>query len=164
MRIALPLAVSILLVTGLIQAQTPADSPAAASVRITVTTNPDGSRTTYSWDTANHKAHATTTNPDGKLREKISYELDDAGRFASGQVFGPKKEFHFATRYTYNAAGQLTEESQQTKEGAIRHRIVYSYDATGKQSGYAIYDGNGNLEGQTQPVGPKPPAAGKPRN
>lgn len=157
------LVVAILLVPLFARGQTPADSPAPATVRITVTTNPDGSRTTYSWDTANHNAHATTTESDGRVREQISYKLDDAGRFASGQVSGPKKEFRFATRYKYNAAGQLAEESQQTKEGTIRHRIVYSYDAAGKQSGYAVYDGAGNLEGQTQPLNPKASVPAKPR-
>jgi hypothetical protein len=31
---------------------------------------------------------ATTTGQDGN-REKIRYEMDDAGRFSTGMVFGP---------------------------------------------------------------------------
>jgi hypothetical protein len=48
--------------------------------------HPDGSRTVYKFDNAQHKAVATTTDPDGKLRETIRYELDDAGRFSSGDI------------------------------------------------------------------------------
>jgi len=43
----------------------------------------------YKSDHARHKAVATTTRQDGKVREKIRYELDDAGRFSSGLIFGP---------------------------------------------------------------------------
>lgn len=110
--------------------------------------NADGSRTTYEWDTANHKATATTLNG-GKLREKIQYQLDDAGRFATGQVFGPKDALRFTTKYKYDAAGRLAEEAQLTKEGAVDHRIVYVFDSAGKQIGYAVYDGKGQLLGQT---------------
>ena len=110
--------------------------------------NADGSRTTYEWDTAKHKATATTAS-DGKLREKIRYELDDAGRFATGEVFGPKDAYRFSTRYKYDAAGKMAEEAQLTKDGVVQHRIVYAYDAAGKQIGYAVYDGAGKLISQT---------------
>src|ERR1700704_5115994 len=69
------------------------------SVRVNVTVNADGSRTAYEFDQPNHKATATTTEPDGKLRSKIRYKLDDAGRFASGVVYGPDGKFRFKSRY-----------------------------------------------------------------
>jgi len=56
-------------------------------VRVTLSVNPDGSRTAYEFDPSNHKAIATTTTADGRPQGKIRYELDDAGRFASGEVF-----------------------------------------------------------------------------
>jgi len=43
----------------------------------------------YKFDDARHQAVATTTGPDGKVREKIRYELDDVGRFSSGLIFAP---------------------------------------------------------------------------
>jgi hypothetical protein len=59
------------------------------AVRVTVSMHPDGSRTVYKFDNAQHKAVATTTDQDGKLRETIRYELDEAGRFSSGEISGP---------------------------------------------------------------------------
>jgi hypothetical protein len=48
----------------------------------------------YKFDDARHKPVATTTGPDGKVREKIPipYELDDARRFSSGLIFGPHRK------------------------------------------------------------------------
>src|SRR6266480_1907685 len=59
------------------------------AVRVTVSMHPDGSRTIYNFDNAQHKAVATTTDVDGKVRETIRYELDDGGRFASAEISGP---------------------------------------------------------------------------
>jgi hypothetical protein len=69
------------------------------AVRVTMSMHPDGSRTVYKFDNAQHKAVATTTDPDGKLRETIHYELDDAGRFSSGEISGPDGRLRFKSRY-----------------------------------------------------------------
>jgi hypothetical protein len=55
-------------------------------VRVTVSLNAGGSRTTYRFDRPNKKATALTTGPDGKVREKIPYEFDDSGRFVNGVI------------------------------------------------------------------------------
>ena len=123
-------------------AQTPSPSDL---IRVTVSVNADGSRTTYEWDTANHKATATTT--EGKtVRERIRYVLDDNGRFVTGEVIGPKDTVRFVTRYKYDTAGRVAEESQSTPEGVLQHRIVHSYDSVGKETGYIIYDASGRIE------------------
>ncbi|HEY2124114.1 MAG TPA: hypothetical protein VGG94_01520 [Chthoniobacterales bacterium] len=119
------------------------------SVRVSVTLNEDGSRTTYQYDTARHQATATTTGKDGKVRQKIQYVLDEANRFGSGRVFGPDGQFLFRTVYKYDAAGRLLEESRIGKDDHLILKLVYSYDAVGKQTGYAVYDGAGRLLGQT---------------
>jgi hypothetical protein len=117
------------------------------AVRVTVSMHPDGSRTVYKFDNAEHKAVATTTDPDGKLRETIRYELDDAGRFSSGEISGPDGRLRFKSRYKYNDAGHLLEETQSAGDGALLHKIVYSYDAAGKQTGYSVFDASGKLVG-----------------
>lgn len=117
------------------------------AVRVTMSMHPDGSRTVYKFDNAQHKAVATTTDPDGKVRETIRYELDDAGRFASGEVSGPDGRLRFKSRYKYDDAGRLLEETQSAKDGPLLHRIVYSYDAAGKQIGYSVFDASGKLIG-----------------
>ena len=76
------------------------------AVRVTMSMHPDGSRTVYKFDNAQHKAIATTTDPDGKLRETIRYELDDAGRFSSGEISGPDGRFRLKSRYKYDDAGR----------------------------------------------------------
>ena len=65
------------------------------AVRVTISMHPDGSRTLDKFDNSQHKAVATTTDPDGKLRETIRYELDDAGRFSSGEISGPDGRLRF---------------------------------------------------------------------
>ena len=83
----------LLLVTRIASSQTGPGSN--DSIRVSVTLNEDGSRTSYQFDPANHKATATTTERDGKVRGKIEYVLDDAGRFGSGKVYGADGKFLF---------------------------------------------------------------------
>ena len=116
-------------------------------MRVTVSMHPDGSRTVYKFDNAQHKAVATTTDPDGKLRETIRYELDEAGRFSSGEISGPDGRVRFKSRYKYDDAGRLLEETQSAEDGTLLHKIVYSYDTSGKQTGYSVFDASGKLVG-----------------
>jgi hypothetical protein len=117
------------------------------AVQVTVSMHPDGSRTVYKFDNMQHKAVATTTDPDGKLRETIRYELDDVGRFSSGEISGPDGRVRFKSRYKYDDAGRLLEETQSAEDGTLLHKIVYSYDASGKQTGYSVFDASGKLVG-----------------
>ncbi|HMJ65245.1 MAG TPA: hypothetical protein VK615_07825, partial [Candidatus Binatia bacterium] len=39
------------------------------AVRVTMSMHPDGSRTVYNFDNAQHTAVSTTTDPDGKVRQ-----------------------------------------------------------------------------------------------
>src|SRR5437870_9568857 len=133
------------------------------AVRVTVSMHPDGSRTVYKFDNAQHKAVATTTDPDGKLRETIRYELDDVGRFSSGEISGPDGRLRFKSRYKYDEAGHLLEETQSAADGTLLHKIVYSYDAAGKQTGYAVFDASGKLVGGNSPAKVRPSSSPKAR-
>jgi hypothetical protein len=133
------------------------------AVRVTVSMHPDGSRTVYKFDNAEHKAVATTTDPDGKLRETIRYELDEAGRFSSGEISGPDGRLRFKSRYKYDDAGRLLEETQSTADGALLHKIIYSYDASGKQTGYSVLDASGKLVSGKSAAKVRPSATPKPR-
>ncbi|MEO7723931.1 MAG: hypothetical protein ABIU29_04470 [Chthoniobacterales bacterium] len=133
---------------------------AAEAVRVTVTMNPDGSKTVYQTDGANHRSTATTTGANGKAQGKIVYRLDGSGRYESGEVFAANGTLRFKTRYCYDAAGHLLEETQLAKDDLVQNRIVYSYDASGHSSGYAVYDGDGRLLGRT--TSKKPATRAKP--
>src|SRR5881397_2825750 len=115
------------------------------AVRVTVSMHPDGSRTVYNFDNAQHKAVATTTDPDGKLRETIRYELDDAGRFSSAEISGPDGRLRLKSRYKYDDTGRILEETQSAADGTLQHKIVYNYDSSGKQTGYSVFDASGKL-------------------
>jgi YD repeat-containing protein len=119
------------------------------AARVTVSMNADGSRTVYQFDDAQHKAIATTTGQDGKLRQTIRYELDDVGRFSGGRIFGADGRLRFKSRYTYDSEGRLQEEIQSAEDDTVLHKIVYSYDQNGKQTGYSIFDASGKLLGRT---------------
>lgn len=131
---------------GAALAQTPDEA-----VRVTVTVNPDGSKTIYHTDAAKHETVATSTTASGTPSGKIIYHVDAEGRYESGRVFAANGAFRFKTLYRYDAAGRLSEESQLDKNDVVMHKIVYAFDAEGHPTGYAIYDGAGALVGQTTP-------------
>ena len=120
-----------------------------SEVRVSVVLNADGSRTVYESDAANRKTVATTTGKDGKLREKIRWDLDENGRFLRGEVFGPKEQFRFILQNKYDANNRLVEETHLAKDQSVIGKIVFRYDAAGHQIGYSTYDGAGKLLGQT---------------
>lgn len=123
--------------------------PPLDAVRVTVSMNADGTRTTYEFDPPNHRATATTTSQDGKVVGKIRYVLDDSGRFASGEVYGPNDQFRFKTLYKYDDTGKLIQETQLGADDVVKNRIVYAYDKNGRQTGYSVYDVAGKLIKQT---------------
>jgi hypothetical protein len=132
------------------------------AVRVTVSINADGSRTTYRFDDAHHTAVATTETREGKSLGKTHYTLDEAGHFATGDVYGPDKKLRFKSVYKYDEAGRQSQEVQSDKDGNVLHKIVYAYDSLGKPAGYSIYDGEGKLVGQTKPAAaPASPAKKK---
>src|SRR5436189_5153569 len=133
------------------------------AVRVTVSMHPDGSRTVYKFDNAQHQAVATTTDPDGKLRETIRYELDDAGRFSSSVISGPDGRLRFKSRYKYDDTGHLLEETQSAEDGTLLHKIVYSYDSSGKQTGYSVFDASGKLVSGKNAGVSRPSPSPKPR-
>src|SRR5262249_15075027 len=139
------------------------DQTQSDAVRVTVSMHPDGSRTVYKFNNSEHKAVATTTDPDGKLRETIRYELDEAGRFSTGEISGPDGRLRFKSRYKYDDAGHLLEEAQTTGDGTLLHKIVYSYDASGKQTGYSVFDASGKLVGGKSAAKVRPSSSPKPR-
>jgi len=144
-------------------AQTTAPPSSNDTIRVTVTVNADGSRTTYQYDNAKHEAIATTADEEGRPLGKVVYRIDDAGRFLSGVVFGPDGKFVFKTLYKYDVAGRLEEETHLTKEDAVINKVVYKYDPAGRQIGYSIFDANGKLTSGT--VSPTPtPSPTKHRN
>jgi len=141
--------------------QSPEQAPGGA-VRVTVSMHPDGSRTVYNFDNAEHKAVATTTGQDGKVRETIRYVLDDAGRFSSAEVSGADGRVRLKSRYKYNDAGRILEEAQSAPDGTLLHKIVYSYDSSGKQTGYSVLDASGKLVGGESAAGSRPSPSPKP--
>src|SRR5258708_38873698 len=117
----------------------------SGEVRVKVVLNADDSRTIYETDAANHKTVATTTGKDGKMREKIRWDLDESGRLLRGEVLGPKEQFRFILQNKYDASNHLVEETHFAKDQSVIGKIVFHYDATGHQIGYSTYDGAGKL-------------------
>jgi hypothetical protein len=127
------------------------ETPTPEAVRVTVSINSDGSKTVYEFDAPRHRATATTTGKDGNLVGRIRYTLDDAGRFASGEVYGPDDQFRFRTLYKYDDSGKLTQETQLGQGDVVRNKIVYAYDKNGRQTGYTVYDAAGKMLRQVPP-------------
>ena len=124
------------------------------TIRVTVTVNADGSRTTYQYDNAKHEAIATTADRDGKPRGKVVYRIGDASRFESGVVFGPDDKFLFKTGYRYDAAGRLEQETRVDKSDSVIDKTIYKYDPAGRQIGYSVFDATGRLISGTNSASP----------
>ncbi len=139
--------------------QAPSDA-----ARVTMSMHPDGSRTVYNFDNAQHTAVATTTDADGKVRQTIRYRLDDAGRFSSGEVSGADGRIRLKSRYKYDDGGHILEEIQTAADGALLNKIVYSYDSAGKQTGYSVFDASGKLVSRTGGAAARPSPSPKPRD
>ena len=75
------------------------------AVRVTMSMHPDGSRTVYNFDNAQHTATATTTDPDGKVRQTIRYQLDNAGRFSYRKKSTRVLPSFWSERRTFYCAG-----------------------------------------------------------
>jgi hypothetical protein len=133
------------------------------AVRVTMSMHPDGSRTVYNFDNAQHTAVSTTTDPDGKVRQTIRYQLDNAGRFSTGEVSGPDGRVRLKSRYKYDDAGRILEEAQSAADGTLLAKIVYSYDSAGKQTGYSVFDASGKLLSRTGGSAARPSPSPKPR-
>jgi YD repeat-containing protein len=152
--IAAPVVVAFWTSTASLRAQLITPTPDA--VRVTVSINADGTRTTYEFDSPHHRAVATTTTKEGKMVGRIRYVLDEGGRYASGEVYGPDERLRFKTLYKYDDAGKLTQETQLGPDDAVRNKIVYAYDKIGRQTGYSVYDAAGKLIRQTPGAAPRP--------
>jgi hypothetical protein len=133
------------------------------AVRVTMSMHPDGSRTVYNFNNPQHTAVATTTDPDGKVRQTIRYQLDNAGRFSTGEVSGPDGRVRFKSRYKYDDAGRILEEAQSAANGTLLNKIVYSYDSSGKQTGYSVFDASGKLVSRAGGAAARPSPSPKPR-
>lgn len=133
------------------------DSANSGDVHVRLVLNADDSRTIYETNPAGHKSIATTTGPEGKMREKIRYDLDENGRFTRGEVLGPKEQFRFFALYKYDASGHLAEEIHLAKDQTVIGKIVFRYDAAGHQIGYSAFDGSGKPLGQTTAPAAWPP-------
>ena len=158
-RFAPGLACALFICSGAIAfGQAPTDA-----VRVTMSMHPDGSRTVYNFDNAQHAAVATTTDPDGKVRQTIRYQLDNAGRFSTGEVSGPDGRVRLKSRYKYDDAGRILEEAQSAADGTLLNKIVYSYDSSGKQTGYSVFDASGKLVSRTGGVAVRQSPSPKPR-
>jgi len=133
------------------------------AVRVTMSMHPDGSRTVYNFDNAQHTAVSTTTDPDGKVRQTIRYQLDNAGRFSTGEVSGPDGRVKLKSRYKYDDGGHILEEAQSAANGTLLNKIVYSYDPAGKQTGYSVFDASGKLVSRTGGSAARPSPSPKSR-
>src|SRR5262245_37294276 len=138
--------------------QAPSDA-----VRVTMSMHPDGSRTVYNFDNAQHTAMATTTDPDGKVRQTIRYQLDNAGRFSTGEISGPDGRVRLKSRYKYDDVGRILEEAQSAVDGTLLNKIVYSYDPSGRQTGYSVFDASGKLVSRTGGAAGRQSPSPKPR-
>jgi len=124
--------------------------------------NADGSRTVYKIDKDHRTGLATVFDSDNKVREKITYELDDLGHPTSRTVLDAEGKVRSKSLYQYDKVGRVLEETRLGQDNSMLHKIAYAYDQSGNRTGYSIFDGNGKLLNQQGPAASKPVGTPKP--
>ncbi|MGC2353648.1 MAG: hypothetical protein WA496_09645, partial [Candidatus Udaeobacter sp.] len=82
---------------------------------------------------------------------------------SSSEISGPDGRIRLKSRYKYDNAGRILEETQSAPDGTLLHKIVYSYDSSGKQTGYSVFDASGKLVGGMGAAIVRPSPSPKPR-
>ena len=99
---------------------------------------------------------STAGNDNDNARRQIvgttRYTLDEAGHFATGEVYLRMQSFALSPFTNTMTPAGIRQEIQSDKSDNVLHKIVYTYDSLGKPTGYAIYDGAGRLISQTNPL------------
>jgi hypothetical protein len=117
---------------------------ADAPIRVTTATLNDGSREVTKIDPSTHTAERETQTPNGKLKQKIVYQLNDEGRWVTGVVYNAKGEVIMRATYKYDAGGRLSEEKQFTKDGQFVVKLVYRFNPAGRPVAVDAFDANDN--------------------
>jgi hypothetical protein len=125
--------------------------------------NADGSRTVYKVDKDHRTGLAIVFDSDNKVREKITYELDDLGHPTSRTVLDAEGKVRSKSRYQYDEAGRVTQEIRLGQDNSMLHKIAYAYDKSGNRTSYSIFDGNNKLIKELGPAASKPVGTPKPR-
>jgi hypothetical protein len=118
--------------------------------------NADGTRTTYEFDSPQHRAIATTTGKDGKTVGKIRYTLDEAGRFMSGEVYGADDQLSFKALYKYHPAGNSPRKPSSGPTMSPVTRSSAPMIRTENKPAITVYDAAGKLIRGTPGVSPRP--------
>jgi hypothetical protein len=124
--------------------------------------NADGSHTVYEIANDHRTGFATVFDREGKVREKIRYELDNLGHPTSRTVLDAEGNVRSKSLYLYDKTGRIKEETRLGQDNSMLHKIAYAYDQSGNRTGYSIFDGNGKLLNQQGPAASKPVGTPKP--
>jgi hypothetical protein len=148
----------ILLLSALLINSAEAQLTKGNAIKATMTTHPDGTRSTLVVDPEKQSAEETQQDASGKTLSRIVYPLDARNQPLGAITYDAKGTVLYKSSYKRDGTDRIAEESITSATGQFLRKRVYSYGAQNKVSRIDEYDANGNLI--TPP--PKAKSAGKP--
>lgn len=104
------------------------------------------SRTRYTYDDQNRTTNSNTVTGQGIT--DISYSYDAAGNVTEQIVDDETDNTYTRTVYTYDDRGYVTEEQVYDKAGALQGSIRYTYSQDNKTRVASTYDAKGDATGE----------------
>ena len=141
MKIATLLLASLLLTAPLACAQ----NDTYGTIKATIKTRLDGSKSTTIVDPDKRTAEETITDAGGKVTKKITYLLGD-GDLALGAIFSDGKgKVIYKESYKRDAYNHIVESSFTSPEGKYLGKRLFIYGSGNSAPRIEDYDANGNL-------------------
>lgn len=119
------------------------------SVKAATVMHGDGSRTDTQTDFDARTSEEKKYDPQGKLKARIAYQLDEEGRPSSGVAYNEKDVELYNFSYTRDALGRISEEKDFSPKGELFQRFVFLFTTDGKVAGVKTYDAEGKLVAET---------------
>jgi len=114
------------------------------TVKVSIVTHEDGSRTVTKTDPAAHTSEQTTLTMQDKLLKRTVYELDENNLPVSGVIYQPNGQPTRKIVYRYDPLNRISEEQDYSMSDKFLGKFVYEYNKNGNISRVRSYDASGN--------------------
>ena len=120
------------------------------TIRVTIKTRGDGSKSTTITDPEKRTATETVTDAGGKVRQKTTYLLGERDLAVGAIFYDAKDKVVYKATYTRDPSGNVTEAAFTAPDDRYLGKRVFIYGADGHATQVIDYDANGQVIPQAQ--------------
>jgi len=131
----------------------PSQAQEEPSIKASTVMHGDGSRTDTQTNYETRTSEEKKYDPQGRLTNRIVYDLDEENRPTKGTVFNDKDVQVYNFTYTRDALGRIIEEKDFSPDGQLLQRFAFLFTTDGKVAGVRTYDAEGKLVAETKRKG-----------